>query len=143
MEEPIIIISYDPNWKQEFCLYADRIRNKIGSVAKRIDHIGSTSIDGLDAKPIIDIQISIESFEIIKELELKMKEIGFIYKSNNPDLSKKYFREKPGQKRVHIHFRKEGSWSEQFALLFRDYLRAHPDDCKQKKDIGVRSSFLT
>lgn len=41
-----------------------------------------------------------------------------------------YFRERAGERRTHIHVRKAGSWSEQFALLFRDYLRSHPTECE-------------
>ncbi|MOA36183.1 dephospho-CoA kinase/protein folding accessory domain-containing protein [compost metagenome] len=54
--------------------------------------------------------------------------LGYRYRSNNDDLTKKYFREPPGMRRTHIHVRQAGSWSEQFNLLFRDYLRTHKDD---------------
>jgi GrpB-like predicted nucleotidyltransferase (UPF0157 family) len=84
---------------------------------------------GLDAKPIIDIQISVKHLEPIDSYKYKLESIGFIHRENNPDKTKRYFRETPGTKRTHIHVREQGSWSQQMVLLFRDYLRAHPEAC--------------
>jgi GrpB-like predicted nucleotidyltransferase (UPF0157 family) len=85
----------------------------------------------LDAKPIIDIQISVPSLEPVETYRSKLEKIGYVFRPDNPDLTKRYFRESPGNKRTHIHVREHGSWSEQFALLFRDYLRASAEDRKR------------
>lgn len=63
MAEPIIIIPYDKEWSLEFQRVGSILRETLGSIAIRIDHIGSTSIVGMDAKPIVDIQISVEYLE--------------------------------------------------------------------------------
>jgi GrpB-like predicted nucleotidyltransferase (UPF0157 family) len=94
-------------------------------VALRIDHIGSTSIPGLAAKPVIDIQVSVERLEPGVSFRGPLQELGFIYRAGNTDRTKRYFREPPGQLRTHIHVRKAGSFSQQFPLLFRDFLRVH------------------
>jgi GrpB-like predicted nucleotidyltransferase (UPF0157 family) len=130
MLEPIIIAPYDKQWPIQFQEINQRLQSALGNVALRIDHIGSTSVPNLDAKPIIDIQISVTSLEPIETYKIPLEHIGLIYRKDNPDLTKRYFREKRGEKRVHIHVRKAGSWSEQFALLFRDYLRTHPRECQ-------------
>jgi len=52
-----------------------------------------------------------------------------VFRGDNPDQSKRYFREAPGNRRTHVHVRQAGSFSEQMTLLFRDYLREHPLDC--------------
>ncbi len=105
------------------------LRRIFKEAAIRIDHIGSTSVPGLDAKPVIDVQISVRQLDdaYIDRLEAA----GWIYRKDNPDLSKRYFREPLGCPRVHIHVREQGSWSEQLSLLFRDYLRAHSEDCSR------------
>jgi len=54
--------------------------------------------------------------------------LGYIFRADNPERTKRYFREAPGQRRTHIHVRRAGSWAEQFALLFRDYLRTHAEE---------------
>ena len=128
--EPIIIVPYDSNWMTQFQEIGGLIRSALREHAIRIDHIGSTSIKGLDAKPIIDIQISVQSLEPVNIYQSLLEHIGFAYRCDNPDQSKRYFRESPGNKRIHIHVRESGSWSEQFALLFRDYMRSNEGDCR-------------
>jgi GrpB-like predicted nucleotidyltransferase (UPF0157 family) len=54
--------------------------------------------------------------------------LGLVFRPENTERTKRYFREAPGTRRTLIHVRRVGSWAEQFALLFRDYLRAHPED---------------
>lgn len=105
------------------------MRNSLGDLAIRIDHVGSTSIVGLDAKPIIDIQISVLNYDDITSYKTKIESVGFVFREENPDKTKRYFRELPGTRRTHIHVRHVGSFSEQMTLLFRDYLREHPQDC--------------
>jgi len=56
-------------------------------------------------------------------------QLGFVYRAENSDKSKRYFREATGSRRTHIHVRQAGSFSEQLSLLFRDYLREHEEDC--------------
>ena len=122
------IVPYDPAWPRRFAVLAAGLREALGAVALRIDHIGSTSVPGLAAKPIIDVQISVASFDPLDTYKLPLERVGFVHRADNSERTKRYFREKPGQRRTHIHVRRAGSFSEQFALLFRDYLRVHPDD---------------
>jgi GrpB-like predicted nucleotidyltransferase (UPF0157 family) len=126
--DPIIIVEYDHRWPGLFTVQAADLRRELGDVALRIDHIGSTSIAGLAAKPIIDVQISVASFEPLDAYRLPLEGLGYIFRAENPERTKRYFREPLGARRTHIHVRRAGSFSEQLALLFRDYLRAHPDE---------------
>ncbi|RNB89859.1 GrpB family protein [Brevibacillus fluminis] len=129
MSEKIIIVPYDESWPELFQEVGQRLRQALQEKALRIDHIGSTSIPGLAAKPIIDIQISVTDLEEVESYKGPLVQAGFVHRSDNPELTKRYFRETPGARRTHIHMRRAGSWPEQFALLFRDYLRLHPEDC--------------
>jgi GrpB-like predicted nucleotidyltransferase (UPF0157 family) len=124
----IEICDWSPHWHEKFRLKAATIRRALGDRALRIDHIGSTSIRGLAAKPIIDIQVSVADFEPIEALAVPMESIGYLWRSANPELTKRYFRESPGAERTHIHVRRLGSWHEQWALLFRDYMRVHTEE---------------
>lgn len=128
--DQIIIHPYSEEWSQLFYSTANKIREELGDVAIRIDHIGSTSINGLAAKPVIDIQISVKSLDAIEEFQIPLERLGYVYKKDNPEKTKRYFREKPGDRRTHIHVRKLGSWHQQFPLLFRDYIRTHPLEMK-------------
>lgn len=135
MSDPIIVLPYNNEWKAEFLKIGKLIRDSLGEKAIRIDHIGSTSIEGLDAKPIIDIQVTVHSLEPIEIYKEQFEKIGYHHKVDNPDKTKRYFRELPGKRRTHIHVREAGSWSSVFPLLFRDYMRCHPDDCKKYAEL--------
>jgi GrpB-like predicted nucleotidyltransferase (UPF0157 family) len=129
--DPASVVAHDPEWPALFEAVGGALRRELGDLAARIDHIGSTSVPGLDAKPIIDVQISVESLEPVSAYAPALERAGFLWRSENPELTKRYFREAPGRRRTHVHVRRAGSFSEQLALLFRDYLRA--DDAWAKR----------
>jgi GrpB-like predicted nucleotidyltransferase (UPF0157 family) len=126
MSDPITVVSYDPAWPELFGLLGTQLRAALGGLALRIDHIGSTAVAGLAAKPIVDIQVSVERLEPVEPFRLSLEAARFVYRAANTERTKRYFRERPGQRRTHVHVRRAGSFSEQFALLFRDFLRADP-----------------
>jgi GrpB-like predicted nucleotidyltransferase (UPF0157 family) len=119
----IRIVDHDPAWPARFAEIAGELRGALGAAALRIDHIGSTSVPGLAAKPIVDIQVSVERLEPVAPFRDRLTGLGLVYRDENPDRTKRYFREAPGRPRTHLHVRRAGSFSEQFALLFRDFLR--------------------
>jgi GrpB-like predicted nucleotidyltransferase (UPF0157 family) len=63
----------------------------------------------------------------VDRYRLHLADLGYVFRPENPERTKRYFREPPGQRRTHLHVRLAGSFGEQFALLFRDFLRDHPD----------------
>jgi GrpB-like predicted nucleotidyltransferase (UPF0157 family) len=138
MSDPVVIVPYDPEWPRRFARLGTDLRTALGDVALRIDHIGSTAVPRLAAKPIIDVQISVASFEPLDAFRIPLERLGFLFRAANPDLTKRYFRERPGARRTHIHVRRAGSWSEQFALLFRDYMRTHPEDVQRYAELKAR-----
>lgn len=131
MEEQWRIAEHDPEWAHLFAETGKRLREALGETALRIDHVGSTSIKGLDAKPIIDIQISVATLEDMSSYQAQIESVGFVLRGENPDKTKRYFRELLGYRRTHVHVRQAGSLSEQMTLLFRDYLRQHPEACSR------------
>jgi GrpB-like predicted nucleotidyltransferase (UPF0157 family) len=126
MSDPITVVSYDPAWPEIFRQLGTQLRGALGGVALRIDHIGSTAVAGLAAKPIVDVQISVERLEPVEPFRSPLEAAGFRYRATNTEPTKRYFREPPGRRRTHIHVRRAGSFSEQVPLLFRDFLRADP-----------------
>lgn len=140
---PLIeVVEYSTAWPVLFADLGAKLRTALGDVALRIDHIGSTSVPGLAAKPIIDVQISVADFEPLDAFKTPLCDLGFVYRAHNTERTKRYFREPPGQRRTHIHVRRAGSFSEQFPLLFRDYHRSHPDDAaeyeRRKRQLAER-----
>lgn len=131
MEDQWRIAPFDNEWSNLFLEVGTKLRNALEHRAIRIDHIGSTSVMGMEAKPIIDIQISINEYDDESSYRHLIERIGFQLRAENSDKTKKYFRELPGNRRTHIHVRQAGSYSEQLSLLFRDYLRCSPEDCQR------------
>jgi GrpB-like predicted nucleotidyltransferase (UPF0157 family) len=133
--EDELIAPYNPDWAASFAGLAGRLRAELGEVAVRIDHIGSTAVRGLAAKPIVDVQVSVASLEPVTAYREQIERCGFVWRADNIELTKRYFRERPGLPRTHLHVRRAGSFSEQFALLFRDYLRTHSDRAAAYADL--------
>ncbi len=128
---------YIEGWPDEFQAIAGRIRQGLGDLALRIDHIGSTAVPGLAAKDIIDVQVTVAA--LAEPVESAMAEVGYvrlreISKDHAPagaagpdtDWEKWYFTAPEGQRRTNTHVRVAGSANQRYPLLFRDYLRAHP-----------------
>jgi GrpB-like predicted nucleotidyltransferase (UPF0157 family) len=136
--DPIRVVPYDSAWPLMFARQAADLRDALGAVALRIDHIGSTAIPQLAAKPVIDIQISVADFEPLDAYRAPLERLGYVFRADNPERTKRYFREPPGQRRTHIHVRRAGSFSEQFALLFRDFMRGHPDVAAEYADLKFK-----
>lgn len=133
----IEIITYNPAWPLEFERIQSDLQAILGDLALRIDHIGSTSVPGLGAKDIIDIQVT------VVELSPKVKELliqsGYQFRADithdhlpcgadaEPrSWEKMYFMQPPGSRAVHVHVRRASAPNQVYPLLFRDYLRAHP-----------------
>jgi GrpB-like predicted nucleotidyltransferase (UPF0157 family) len=136
--DPIRVILYDPAWAAMFARQAAELRHALGAVALRIDHIGSTAIPQLTAKPVIDVQISVADFEPLDAYRVPLERLGYVFRADNPERTKRYFREPPGRRRTHIHVRRAGSFSEQFALLFRDFMRVRADVAAEYADLKIK-----
>jgi GrpB-like predicted nucleotidyltransferase (UPF0157 family) len=132
------IISYQSHWPDEFRAIAATLRRGLGDLALRIDHIGSTAVPGLAAKDVIDIQVTVPALD--ERVAAAMAALGYsqpegVWCDHRPpgcegpdsDWSKFYFRPPPGQRRTHTHVRAAGRPNQRYPLLFRDYLRTHPD----------------
>lgn len=123
----IEIAEYDAAWPVLFGEIGGTLRAALGAVALRVDHIGSTAVPGLAAKRIIDVQISVAALEPIEAVKDPLELLGYVYRADNPERTKRYFREAPGSRQTHLHVRRSGSFSQQIPLLLRDYLRCHAD----------------
>lgn len=124
--DPVDVVDYDPTWPEKFAYWRDRIADHVGEFALRIEHVGSTSVPGLAAKPRIDIQVSVPDITQEDSYVTQIETAGAQLRSR--DDYHRYFRSFPGGPRVlQVHVCDVGSQWEADHLLFRDYLRSHPD----------------
>jgi GrpB-like predicted nucleotidyltransferase (UPF0157 family) len=139
--EPVVLESWNPAWATEFEGLRSGLAIALGQVAVRIDHIGSTAVTGLDAKPTIDIQIGVPDVQAEDAFRPAIESLGFPMRSREPGHC--YFRTPKGAaRRVQIHVCTVGSDWEREHLLFRDYLRAQPETARRyaalKRELAIR-----
>ncbi|HEY4670198.1 MAG TPA: GrpB family protein [Tepidiformaceae bacterium] len=121
----IEVVDYDPEWPALFEAEAERIRAACGRVVVEIEHIGSTSVPGLAAKPIIDIMPGVEDIAGARaRLEAGMRGLGYESLGEYGIPGRLYFR-KGVPRSHHVHVFEVGKPEWRKHLLFRDYLRAH------------------
>jgi GrpB-like predicted nucleotidyltransferase (UPF0157 family) len=128
MVEPVIIVPFDPNWKNLFEQEREEIIVQIGEYIQDIQHMGSTSVEGLAAKPIIDIMIGIGSLDEARHCIRPLEVMGYEYVPEfEKDLPmRRYLRKsKNGIRTHHIHMVERSSdfWNKHIA--FRDILRSN------------------
>lgn len=135
----IEIVPYLRDWPDEFRRLAIPLREALGDLAVRIDHIGSTSVANLPAKDVIDIQVTVAALDPPEPIVRALGGIGYTWaemltsdhlppgaKPSAEQWRKLFFRCPPTQRRTNLHVRAAGAANQRYALLFRDYLRAHP-----------------
>ena len=123
--ERVEMAPYNPRWAQLFATIRSRLVEHLGAAAHRVDHIGSTSIPGLDAKPIIDVQVSVRDVNDETSYLDGCVRSGFELYSR--DEQHRFFHVPPPSPRVaQLHVCQSGGGFEREHLLFRDYLRATP-----------------
>lgn len=136
----VVIMPYKSDWPEAFEKIGKPLRQALGALALRIDHIGSTAVPGLASKNLIDVQITVESLAPAVGEALRQAgyaRIEFITHDHVPpgritdaaEWSKWFFKpafpvEQTGQA-VNVHVRLLGRANQRYALLFRDYLRTH------------------
>ena len=133
----ITIVPYKMTWPGEFAAVGRTLRRELGNLAVRIDHIGSTAVPGLAAKDRIDVQITVDS--LVPAVEEALNRAGYARieritqdhvppggDSDPAQWTKWIFSPSDPAHAVNVHARLPGRANQRYALLFRDYLRAHP-----------------
>jgi GrpB-like predicted nucleotidyltransferase (UPF0157 family) len=143
MAKRLQISSYDPRWPLEFEAERNRIAQSLGQIAYRIDHNGSTAVPGLDAKPIIDIQVSVQQLQPIRYYAEPLATVGYVHVSHVDDAVCPFFhRPREWPHKYHVHVVESGSHEERRTLAFRDFLRDHSDIAKQYVSLKKRLASL-
>jgi GrpB-like predicted nucleotidyltransferase (UPF0157 family) len=136
-----VVAPYDPAWVGRAGQLAAEFRTALGPLALRIEHIGSTSIPGMAAKPVFDFQVSVRDLaEAAAAFDGPFAGYGLVRRpweqdhipagrDDAPELWQKrvWNKPEPGGERIIVHVRVAGAPNERLALLFRDWFRAHPD----------------
>ena len=120
----IVIADYDPQWPRRFDAERERIGSALGGIARRIEHIGSTSVPGLAAKPIVDVLVAVSDVSDESSYGPALERAGYELRVREPE-HRMY---RTPERDVQVHVWNDGDPEINRYLVFRDRLRASPDD---------------
>lgn len=125
MGKPVEVVDYDAAWPARFRALADRAAAALGGIALRIEHVGSTSVPGLAAKPVIDLDVLVRAEDVPAAIE-RLARIGYAHRGDLGIPGREAFRPPPGEPKHHLYVCVAECRGYHEHLLFRDHLRAHP-----------------
>lgn len=140
----IVVEKYDPHWISDFEKIKDMLIRALGSLFLSIEHIGSTSVTGLSAKPIIDIDVVIADHTLLQPVISALSTVGYILEGNLGIEGRDAFRYHGTQslKNHHLYVCPKNSEELHRHIVFRDYLRTHPQAVLEYSMIKEESAAL-
>ena len=136
-EHKLALVRYNPTWPDDARRIINRIQMACGERALRVDHIGSTAVPGMDAKDVIDIQITVASLDVADELADSLSNVGYpriehittdtAHTDDLPLWRKRIHGAADPGRPARVHIRVDGWPNQRFALLFTDWLKANSD----------------
>ena len=125
------LVSHDPSWSSQAAAESARLAAAIGETLIRIEHVGSTSIAGIAAKPTIDLLPIVRDLTALDARRPQIEALGYVWRGEFGIPGRRYcIREEGGRRLFHVHCNEEGSPEIARTLDFRDYLRAHPVEAR-------------
>jgi GrpB-like predicted nucleotidyltransferase (UPF0157 family) len=126
-DAPIVLVEHDPRWSELFDQEADRVRSMLGTKVLRLEHVGSTSVSGLCAKPIIDMLLVVADSSDEPSYVLPLEAAGYTLRIREPDWFEHRMFKGPGAD-INLHVFSNGASEVDRMLRFRDWLRANDAD---------------
>ena len=129
----VIVVPYDKTWESAFAAIQKEIEDAAGDLIVGIEHVGSTSVTGLSAKPCIDIDVVIKDYSVFERLVCRLQTIGYIHEGNLgiPDREAFRYADKPHLMAHHLYVCPQDSRELHRHITFRNYLRSHPKDAER------------
>jgi GrpB-like predicted nucleotidyltransferase (UPF0157 family) len=138
---PITLVEYDPRWPEQFEREAQRIRSALGDQALRVEHVGSTSVPGLCAKPVIDILLVVPDSSDEPSYVPALEAAGYKLRIREPEWFDHRLFKGPDTD-INLHVFSEGASEIERMLRFRDWLRTCPEDrekyARAKRELARR-----
>ena len=142
MEKPVRIVKYNPSWVSKFEMIRNFVTPVLTDIVVAIEHVGSTSVQGLSAKPIIDMDVIVDSQAEVLIAIQRLESIGYIHQGDLGISGREAFAPPAGLPAHHLYVCEIGNAELKRHILFRDYLRTHPDEGKKygelKQDLAKR-----
>jgi len=140
----VIVLPYDPKWKNDFEKIAEEIRKAVNDIIIGIEHVGSTSVEGMSAKPCIDIDVIIDDYSVFEDIIKRLESIGYFHEGDLGIPGREAFRYsgKPHLMTHHLYVCPKDSPELNRHITFRDYLRNNRDAVKKYSKIKEEAAAL-
>ncbi len=140
----VVVLPYTPTWKSDFEAIKREIEPVLDNLILGIEHVGSTSVEGLSAKPCIDIDVIIPDYTVFNEVVNRLGTIGYFHEGDLGIDEREAFKytNKPHLQTHHLYVCPRNSKELHRHITFRDYLRAHPDAAQKYGAVKERAAQL-
>lgn len=144
MKKHVVVNSYDPIWAKDFIAIRDELNNVLSDLVLGIEHVGSTSVEGLSAKPIIDIDVIIQDRENLPDVISALQKIGYSHEGDQGIPGREAFKYegKEHLRKHHLYVCAKDAEELRRHLAFRDYLRSNPDAVAEYSRIKEEGALL-
>jgi GrpB-like predicted nucleotidyltransferase (UPF0157 family) len=128
----IRIVDHDPGWAPSAAAELGRIAQALGpEIAPHLEHVGSTAVPGLAAKPIVDLLVGVDALDPRERYAAPLEGLGYLFAYDPASPDRHFFAKPPERPRAfHVHVCRAGGDVEHRHLAVRDFLRAHPDEAE-------------
>ena len=144
MGKPVVVELYNEEWAADFSAVKAELDDALGSLALRIEHVGSTSVIGLSAKPIIDIDVVISDVSLLNDVIEALWKIGYVHEGDLGISGREVFKYegKDHLRKHHLYVCSEDSSELKRHITFRDYLRTHHEAVREYSRIKEEGAAL-
>lgn len=139
-QRKIEVVPYDPRWPDLFAQEAAAISGIGAKCMLAVHHIGSTSVPGLVAKPVIDILLEVTDLAALERYDGEMEGLGYVVKGEYGIPGRRFYLKGVWHRTHHIHAFLNASSGFERHLAFRDYLRAHPEDAAEYGALKLKNA---
>ena len=140
----VTVLPYDRRWKVAFEAIRQELESALGELALRVEHVGSTSVEGLSAKPCIDIDLVIKDYTVLDAVVKRLACIGYFHEGDLGIAGREAFRytDKPHLQMHHLYVCPQTSEELRRHVVFRDYLRNHPEAVERYSRVKEEAAML-
>ena len=140
----VVVLPYDRIWKSDFEEIKREIEGAIGDLMIGIEHVGSTSVEGMSAKPIIDIDVIIQDYAVFDAVVRRLEAIGYVHEGNLGIKDREAFKysNKPHLQQHHLYVCPQQSEELHRHIAFRDFLTKNPEAVKKYSAVKEKAAQL-
>ncbi|MBQ7321689.1 MAG: GrpB family protein [Clostridia bacterium] len=140
----VTVLPYDPKWRSDFEAIREEIERAVGDLILGVEHVGSTSVEGMAAKPCIDLDVIIPDYSVFPAVVERLRAIGYIHEGDLGIRDREAFRytDKPHLQTHHLYVCPRHSAELHRHITFRDFLRGNPAAAQRYSAVKLRAAQL-